>query len=385
MPKVPEERRQKYVEFNKNYDFVANYPEFAEKFLKRCAEAQVNMISMQNLSWMGFFRAPFSHDFENHDITIMGAGTDYGTLSETGNMRQAPMYLRNESKKMIPIIGDEYNMAPMDLVRVHDMGDVDIFGLNYGQQLDHIGEWMMKAAMADNLVLQFGGEHSCAHGSHDFIEHIINRHFDGTPVGGIIYDGHCDLMPEKSMGGLTDETRENANFLVSAFARGIIDPERFVCMGIRENGGGFLSGWEIAHDLGIAVVSPRMVAEKGAKYWRDFVAERVSGGPTIIECDLDGLDPVMSGGGISTRDGFGLSWREYQEIGRGFINQDLIYANIVEYAPAHDNKNMTATAVSYLAFEFLCMLTQTKLKLNGGEHKPTVWPNSLGTSAGYMG
>ena len=384
MPKMPEERRLKYEEFNKNYDFVANYPEFAAKFLKRAAEAKVNMISMQNTAWMGFYRSPFSHDFANSDIVICGAGTDYGTLSETADMRHAPLYLRAESKKLIPVIGDEFQMAPFDQARIIDMGDVDLFGLSYGQQLDNIGDWLRKAAEHDNLVLMFGGEHSNAHGSHGALEYTINKHFDGTPAGGIIFDGHCDMMPEQSMGGITEETRENANFLVSAFAKGLIDPERFVCMGIRENGGGFLSGWEISHDLGIAVISPRMVQEKGANYYRDFVAERVSGGPTVIECDLDGLDPVLSGGGVSTRDGFGLSWREYQTIARAFINNDLIYANIVEYAPGRDPAGICAANATHLGFEFLCMLTQTSVKLKGGEHRQTEWPNALGTSVGYM-
>ena len=385
MARMSEERRKKYQEFNDNFDMIASYPEFVQQFLARAAKSRVNMVSMQNLSWMGFFRSPFSQDFDNSDIVIVGAGTDYGTLSETADMRHAPMYLRTESKNLIPYIGDEYNMAPFDQARIIDMGDVDLFGLNYGQQLDHIGGWLKRAAEADNLILMFGGEHSTAHGSHGALEVTINRHFDGTPAGGIIFDGHCDMFPEQSMDGITDEPRENANFLVAAMAKGLIDPERFVCMGIRENGGGFSSGWEISQELGITVVSPRMVAQKGATYWREFVAERVSGGPTIIECDLDGLDPVMSGGGVSTRDGFGLSWREYQEISRAFINNNLIYANIVEYAPGRDPNRLCATNATHLGFEYLCMLTQTKVKLNGGKHKQTEWPNAMGTSVGYFG
>ena len=92
----------------------------------------------------------------------------------------------------------------------------------------------------------------------------------------------------------------------------------------------------------------------------------------------------MSGGGISTRDGFGLSWREYQTISRAFHGKNLISANIVEYAPAMDPTGMMAANVSHLAFEYLCMLTATKVRLNGGKHKQTKWKNNLSTSAGYV-
>jgi arginase family enzyme len=383
MPKMPEKKRKRLAELNKNFDSFAAMPPIISQFMRRMSVERVSVVSTQNLSWMGFFKAPMSHDFDDADIVIVGAGTDFGTLSETGNMRHAPQYLRHESRKFIPVHA-EFEMAPFEQARIIDIGDIDVFGLNYGQQLDHIAKYLKKAAENDALFLMFGGEHSVAHAAYEAIQIIVDRHFDSTPVGGVIFDGHADLLNEAGMGDITDEKRENANFLCKAMADGILDPDRFACFGIREQAGGALSGWGMAKELGIPVVSPRMVAEKGAEYWRDFAAERVGDGPCVIECDLDGLDPVMSGGGISTRDGFGLSWREYQTIGRAFRGKNLISANIVEYTPANDPTGIMATNVSHLAFEFLCMLTATKVRLNGGVHRQTKWKNNLSTCAGYV-
>jgi arginase family enzyme len=378
---MPEEKRKYLEKLNQEFDSFAAMPPVISDFLKRMTREKVNVVSTQNLSWMGFFRAPFSHDFAEADVVIAGAGTDYGTLSETGDMRHAPQYLRHESRKFIPVHA-EWEMAPFEQVSVIDMGDIDVFALSYEQQLDHLTSWLKRVAEHDCFCLLFGGEHSVGHAGYEAVRVLIDRHFDGTPVGGIIFDGHCDLLVEGGMGGLSEDTRDNANFLSAAMARGTLDPDRFVCMGIREQAGGALSGWGLARELGIPVVSPRMVAEKGAPYWRDFVAERVGDGPCVIECDLDGLDPVMSGGGVSTRDGFGLSWREYQTIARAFHGKDLIWANIVEYVPARDPSGTVAANVSHLGFEILCMLSAAKVRLNGGEHRQTHWKNNLSTSIG---
>ncbi len=384
MAKISEEKLKKYRHINENLSNMKEQPEAIRKFIKRMADEKISWISTQNVSWMGFYKTPFSHDFANADIAISGCGIDYGTLSETGNMRHAPAYLRFRSRYPIPL-HHEWAMAPLEMARIIDMGDIDVWTMNYSEAIDHLESWLMKAVDAGNLLLNFGGEHSTAHAFEPACARISEKYFDGEPMGGVLFDGHPDALTMKDVAGFTTEEREHANFLTRAFAQGIIDPEKFLMFGIKEMGSSALSGRMTAQEMGITIVSPLQVFEKGPQYYADMVAERVGDAPCIIECDLDGLDPVESGGGLSTMDGFGLRWQDYRIISRAFKGKNLIGANIVEYAPAHDPNSTTAANIVNLGFEYLCMLVDTKVRLNSGEWKPTTWPNNMSTSGGYVG
>jgi arginase family enzyme len=384
MTKISQEKLANYRRINETLSNFEGQPEVIRKFMSRMSEEKVGWISTQNLSWMGFFKAPFSHDVDNADITICGCGIDYGTLSETGNMRHAPAYLRFKSRYGIPLHG-EWEMAPFEMARIIDMGDIDIWGLNYSQSLDHLSTYMMKAANAGNLLLNFGGEHSVAHAFEPAAFKLAETYFDSEPMGGVLFDGHPDALTKRDTEGYTDEERENANFLTRSIADGLIDPEKFFMFGIKETGSSTLSGHLTTRELGITTVGPLEVFEKGPKYFADMVAERVGDAPCIIECDLDGLDAAESGGGLSTMDGFGLRWQDYRIISRAFKGKNLIGADIVEYAPANDPSGATATNVCNLGFEYLCMLVDTKVRLNGGQHRPTRWHHNLSTASAYPG
>lgn len=54
--------------------------------------------------------------------------------------------------------------------------------------------------------------------------------------------------------------------------------------------------------------------------------------------------------------------------------------------PAHDTHGRaTGFNVAALIFEYLCMLVDSKVRLNGGEYHQTQWDLNLSTSGSYAG
>jgi hypothetical protein len=82
MMAMPPEKLAVYQEVYDSFSNVEAQSPMIRDFIIRVADERVNILSTQNLSWMGFFKAPFSHDFENADIAMFGAGIDDATLSE---------------------------------------------------------------------------------------------------------------------------------------------------------------------------------------------------------------------------------------------------------------------------------------------------------------
>ena len=170
-----------------------------------------------------------------------------------------------------------------------------------------------------------------------------------------------------------------------AFSEGWLDPEKFFMFGMHDWGITVPVGVSAAREFGVRQVKPREVAEKGTQYFVDMVREAIGESPCWLSCDLDGLDTIGAAGGLSARDGFGLTWREYRELTRSLAGLNLVTADISEYAPAHDITRANGITVANYGFEILCMLTQTKVRLNGGEFRPTQYPLKLSNSPSYFG
>lgn len=146
-----------------------------------------------------------------------------------------------------------------------------------------------------------------------------------------------------------------------------------------------VSGSAIGRQLGVTQVGPVEVEEKGVQFFVDMMDERLGDTPCFLSCDLDALDPA-EGGGVTQRDGFGLTMRELRMLSRVMKGKNLLAADICEYAPAHDTHGRaTGFNVAALIFEYLCMLVDAKTRFNGGEYRQTKWDLNLSTSASYPG
>ncbi len=383
MTHIPEDILKKYRDIWENHSSTLNAPPNCRDYLMRMAKEKIDVVRSQNLSYFGFAKAPYSPDIENADIVITGLGFDYGTHQETGDMRHAPQYIRFLSKNIVPV-NDEMDVAPMEMCRVHDIGDINVQGLDQNDQVLYAREWAERIAEAGALFLLFGGEHGIAHAAGLHAQIISKKYFNGKPLGGINFDGHADMMTAADA-YMPGSPYNNGNFFAMGIADGWIDPEKFFMFGMHDWGITVPVGVSAAKKFGVRQIRPRDVAEKGAQYFADMVREAIGDSPAWLSADLDGLDTVGAAGGLSARDGFGLSWREYRTIARSLRGLNFITADISEYAPAHDITRAQGITVANWAFEILCMLTETKVRLNGGMFHQTEYPIKLSNSPSYFG
>ncbi len=383
MANISADKLAKYKDIWENHSSTLNAPRNCRDYLMRMAKEKIDVVRSQNLNHFGFAKAPYSPDIEGADIVITGMGCDYGTHQETGDMRHAPQHIRFLSKNIVPV-NDEWDVAPMEMCRVHDIGDINIQGLDQNDQVLYGREWTQRVAEAGALLLMFGGEHTIAHTTGHHAQLISKRYFNGEPLGGINFDGHSDMMTAADS-YMPGSPYQNGNFFAMGFAEGWLDPEKFFMFGMHDWGITVPVGTSAAMEFGVKQIRPRDVEEKGAQYYADMVREAIGESPAWLSVDLDGLDTVGAAGGLSARDGFGLTWREYRRITRSLRGLNFITADISEYTPAHDPTHANGITVANYGFEILCMLTETKVRLNGGEHHPTQYPLKLSNSPSYFG
>lgn len=384
MSKLPEEKLKRVREIFDNASNFYDAPPVIRDFWMRMAEEKVPHLFSQNLSWYGFHHAPFSNDTDDADVVIYGIGYDLNSSQEMGDTRHAPMYLRFASKYLPPVHG-EWEMAPFEMCNIIDRGDIDKFSMDYNQSLEwdfkHALEWSRKGA----LPLRIGGDHEIFGGTMVTANMLADMYFPDQPLGVLMFDGHSDCFLPNDTGGYIDTEWVNGGGIPRAIYKGWVDPELVFQFGMRGFGIDSPSGQYAAEQLGITIVRPLELEEKGCQYYVDMIRERVGTSPMVMTCDLDCLDPSQ-GGGTTQRDGFGLTFREVQAISRSMKGLNLLAADICEYAPSHDNHGRsTAYNVSAQIFEYLCMLVDTKVRLNDGKFNQTHWDLNLSTSASYPG
>ncbi|WP_234497562.1 arginase family protein [Vibrio maritimus] len=382
--RMPEDKLSQYRKTFENCSNVYDAPEIIRDFWMRCADEKMSHLFSQNLSWLGFHHAPFSDETESADVVIYGIGYDMNSSQEMGDTRHAPMYLR-QCSKYLPPVHDEWKIAPFEMCNIIDRGDIDKFSMEFNETLEwdfqHALEWSKNGA----LPLRIGGDHEIFGGTMVTAEMLARKYFPDEAMGIVMFDGHSDCFLPNDVGGYIDTDWVNGGGIPRAIYNGWVDPEKVFQFGMRGFGIDGAAGRYAAQELGITLVSPLDLERKGCDYYTDMIRERCGQAPMVMTCDLDALDPSQ-GGGTTQRDGFGMTFREMQMINRSLKGMNLIAADISEYAPSHDTHGRsTGFNVAALIFETMCMLADTKYRLNGEVRNPTKWDLNLSTSRFYHG
>lgn len=375
-----QELRRIYTEGSNIYDQAP----VIRDFMMRMAKEKVQHLWTQNKSWWGFHHAPFSNDTDNADVVMYGIGHDTSS-QEMGDTRFAPMYLRNCSQYIAPPVHSEWGIAPYEQCRVIDRGDLEKFAMDYHEGIEwdikHALEWSRNGA----LPLRIGGTHCVLGGTINAARQLADMYVPGKMMGGVLFDGHSDMFTPNDTGGIVSTDWVNGGQVGRAIYEGWVDPEKVFWFGMRGFGIDPVSGSAIGRQLGVTQVGPVEIEEKGVQFFVDMMDERLGETPCFLSCDLDALDPA-EGGGVTQRDGFGLTMRELRMLSRVMKGKNLLAADICEYAPAHDTHGRaTGFNVAALIFEYLCMLVDAKTRFNGGEYRQTKWDLNLSTSASYPG
>lgn len=275
------------------------------------------------------------------DIALLGVPWDAGTTNRAG-ARHGPREVRNQSSLMRRV-HHVSRIAPYDLARIADLGDVPLPPMDLMAGMDAISACYERVRQAGVRPLSIGGDHLVT-------LPIFRGLARKAPVGMVHFDAHSDTN-DTYFGG---QRYTHGTPFRRAVEEGLLDPKRTVQIGIR---GSIYDAEDedFARAEGIRVIT---VEEFSRRPMDDVLQETRSimgEGPTYISFDVDCLDPSFAPG-TGTPEIGGLTTQQAQHMVRGLQGLHLIGADVVEISPPFDLGGVTSLVGATIAFEILCLL-----------------------------
>ena len=289
---------------------------------------------------------PYSKDWGGLDVALVGVPMDLGVTNRPG-ARFGPRALR--AIERVGPYHPSFNLIPANVLRCADVGDVPLrsrFSLQ--KSIEDIEAFYRKIAAAGLAPISAGGDHSITYP-------IMKALGEGTPLGMVHIDAHCDTA-----GPYDDEKFHHGGPFRLAVLDGVLDPDRCVQIGIR---GSAELAWAFSYDSGMTVIHMDDFHDMGLAKVISLCREKVAGGPVYVSVDVDGIDPAYTPG-TGTPEVGGLTPLETQRLLRGLAGLPVVGGDLVEVAPQYDPSANTAHVGATMMFEILGLLAH--LKANSG-------------------
>src|SRR5262245_6408789 len=165
-------------------------------------------------------RLPHVDDAAGLDVAVVGVPFDGGTSYRPG-ARLAPREIRAQSSLIRPYSHFQ-KVAPFDCLNVADLGDIDAPPVGIEKCYEVVEARIRMIADANVRPIVIGGDHSI---SLPILRALSARH---GPLAAIQFDSHIDTWDEYFGGKYFHGTPFRR-----AIEEGLIDPRRFVQVGIR--------------------------------------------------------------------------------------------------------------------------------------------------------
>ena len=250
---------------------------------------------------------------------------------------------------MIRAVNGATWVAPFELARCADLGDVAPNPGDLMNTMARMEAFYSRVVSAGVRPLTGGGDHLC---SLPILRAVGKARPDSGPVGLIQFDSHTDLN-DVYFG--TSRYTHGTPFR-RAVEEGLVDPKRYVIIGIRGTAYG-REDWDFAASVGIRIIP---IAEFHALGPEEVMAEAreiVGQGPTYVTYDIDFVDPTFAPGTGTPEVGGPSSWQALQ-VARGLRGLDVVGADLVEVSPPFDPSGGTAWLGASLMFEMLCVMAE---------------------------
>ena len=201
-----------------------------------------------------FMRLPHTRDPAGLDVALLGIPFDGGVVYRPGP-RFAPRDIRQHSSLIRPY-HPVLKVSPFDVLRVADVGDVDVNPLNIEDTHARVEQAITAILNAGAIPVCVGGDHSL---SLAILRAVARRH---GPVGMVHVDSHQDMW---------DAYFGNRYFHGAPFRRaveeGLLDAHRIVQVGIR---GPVYSeaDFDFGRQHGVTVIRAENVAREGIGWQR---------------------------------------------------------------------------------------------------------------------
>lgn len=298
-----------------------------------------------------FMRLPVVASPAGLDVALYGIPWDGGTTNRAG-ARHGPREIRNLSSLMRSghhVTG----LEPFSVVKAADIGDVSVNPIDLLDSLKRIEAGVATIVAAGAIPLGAGGDHL----STLPVLRAVAKH---RPVGLIHFDAHSDTNDTY----FGDNPYTHGTPFRRAIEEGLIDPKRFVQIGIR---GSIYDrdehAWAKAQ--GVRIVYMEEFVERGPVAVIEEAKAIVGSDPTYVTFDVDSLDPSMAPG-TGTPEIGGITTREAQLMLRRLESVDIVGADVVEVAPPFDVQGMTALVGATMMFELLCVIAARREALGRG-------------------
>jgi len=293
-----------------------------------------------------FMRLPHVENVDGLDVALLGIPFDGGVSYRPGP-RFAPREIRAHSSLIRPY-HPALNVSPFDVLRVADVGDVDVNPLDIEDTHGRVQKVLDEMLELGVVPVCVGGDHSI---SLAILRSVVRRH---GPVGMVHFDSHQDMW---------EEYFGNRYFHGTPFRRAVeenlLDTRRVIQIGIR---GPVYSpdDFEFGRHHGVKTIRIEQLAREGL----DSVKKQIStvrDGPVYLSFDIDGVDPAFAPG-TGTPEVGGLTSREALELVRALEGLQLVGADVVEVSPPYDHAGITSLLAANLLFEILSVLAANRLR-----------------------
>ena len=275
------------------------------------------------------------------EIGFLGVPFDGATTNRPG-ARHAPRALRDAST-MIRMVNQATRIAPFHTARAADFGDATVNLTSVDHTLELVAGQVARLKAAGVVPLMLGGDHLMS------LPVLRAMAADG-PLGFVHFDAHTDLF-DGYFGG---QRYTHGTPFRRAVEEGLLDPKRYVIIGIRGTAYG-REDWDFAASVGIKIIP---IAEFHARGPDDVMAEAreiVGDQLCYVSFDIDGIDPSQAPG-TGTPEIGGFSTHTAQRMVRQLHGLNLIGADLVEVSPPFDPSGATAWVGVNIMFELLCVL-----------------------------
>ena len=294
-----------------------------------------------------FMRLPQIEDPAEVDIALTGFPWDSGSTNRVGQ-RHGPREIRSNST-MMRLVHQASRIAPYDLCRIADLGDVPVNPIDIKDTLARAQDFYRRIHEAGATPLTAGGDHL---GTLPILRGIAGD----QPMAMVQFDSHSDTNDTY----FGDNPYTRGTPFRRAIEEGILDPKRIIQVGIR---GSMYSASDLdwAHDQGIRVMEIEEYFDLGAEGAIKEIRSVVGDAPTYVTFDVDALDPVYAPG-TGTPEVGGFTSVEAQRMIRGLRGLNLVGADVMEVSPPFDSAGITALTGATMMFELLCVLSEAVAK-----------------------
>src|SRR4051812_25689203 len=289
-----------------------------------------------------FMRLPHQTDLTGVDVALLGVPFDSGTSYRSG-ARLGPREIRAQSSLIRPYSYFQ-KVSPFERLTVVDAGDIDAPPVGIDLAYAAIEPGVDRVLAAGAIPVIAGGDHSI---TLPILRAVARRH---GPIALVQFDAHIDTWGDYFGGKY---------FHGSPFRRAIeerlIDPKRYVQVGIRGPMYGEDEDFGYQRDLGVTTIDIGMVKRDAVGTTIARIRDVVGSQPVYVTFDIDSVDPAYAPG-TGTPEVGGLTSYEAQVLVRGLAGVDMIGCDVVEVAPVFDGPGqITAVLAANIMFELLCV------------------------------